>query len=301
MKRFAKILVRMTLQNDDAGVLRWASRVAALAEAREIHLVHVWRPVDIPPGLRAKYPWLLEPGEKLAQERMLALAEAHLPPSSRDIARPRIISGPSDLPVLLHLSRHEWVDIVLTGKEDRGVAAEKLARKAPCSVMAVPCESVDSSFRKVLVPVDFSPYSAGALNVARAFALAAGLRRLTCMHAWSLPYGYQKTSLPKDDFARDLEETHRRQLEAFVLGEDLAGLQPDFLTVQNPIPANAVKSAIAAGGYDLVMVGCRGKDALAAALLGSNAGEILRTCPVPVVAVKEKGTGLNILDRLLEN
>ena len=50
--------------------------------------------------------------------------------------------------------------------------------------------------------------------------------------------------------------------------------------------------------HDLVTIGCRGHDAIYATLLGSTAEEILRTCPVPVVAVKKKASTKSFLAAL---
>lgn len=42
----------------------------------------------------------------------------------------------------------------------------------------------------------------------------------------------------------------------------------------------------------------RGKDALAAALLGSTTAQVIRETRIPTLVVKPKGTGRNLLDLL---
>ena len=66
------------------------------------------------------------------------------------------------------------------------------------------------------------------------------------------------------------------------------------------LPSRAVLDELAAGDYDLVVMGTRGGSSIVKALLGSNTAEVLRRSPVPVLAVKVKGEGLPILRAILE-
>ena len=65
-----------------------------------------------------------------------------------------------------------------------GATAERLLRKIRRPILAVKQPPHDR-YRKVLVPVDFSAWSLGALRLARAVAPTA---ELTLMHAFELPY-----------------------------------------------------------------------------------------------------------------
>jgi coenzyme F420-reducing hydrogenase alpha subunit len=59
--------------------------------------------------------------------------------------------------------------------ESNGPFVEKLARKAPCSVMVVPSGRSVAN-RHILVTPDFSEHSARAMEVVAAFARARKLR-----------------------------------------------------------------------------------------------------------------------------
>ena len=49
---------------------------------------------------------------------------------------------------------------------------------------------------------------------------------------------------------------------------------------------------------DLLVMAARGKDALAAALLGSTTAQVVRETRIPTLVVKPKGAGRNLLDLL---
>ncbi len=65
-----------------------------------------------------------------------------------------------------------------------GATAERLLRKVRRPILAVK-QPPREQYRKVLVPIDFSAWSLGAVRLARAVAPTA---ELTLMHAFELPY-----------------------------------------------------------------------------------------------------------------
>jgi nucleotide-binding universal stress UspA family protein len=79
---------------------------------------------------------------------------------------------------------------------------------------------------------------------------------------------------------RGLEDHYRRHLEAAV------GLIPGAGTVLlRGWPAIAL-TRVAARGYDMIVVGSRGRSEIRMALLGSTTREILRRSRVPVLVVE---------------
>jgi nucleotide-binding universal stress UspA family protein len=88
--------------------------------------------------------------------------------------------------------------------------------------------------------------------------------------------------------------------EDFLAGQDLKGIEPKMELVRGNMPGHTVISWAKQNEVDLVVAGCRGKDAFSAALLGSNTEEMLRHTTVPLVAVKEKGTARGLLKSILE-
>jgi nucleotide-binding universal stress UspA family protein len=52
---------------------------------------------------------------------------------------------------------------------------------------------------------------------------------------------------------------------------------------------------------DLVIVGARGRTAGISIFLGSVTDSLIKESKVPVLAIKQKGTGLKILERIFSN
>lgn len=299
MHRFQHILTNLSLKDEDAGVLDWTGTVARLAESGKITTLHTWNPVDIPDELKDRYPWLLEPGKSVSSERMQELVDAHLQAPSMTEAEHVIRQG-SPLGEALSIAESGEVDLVVCSRSKEDIyLSEKLARKAPCSVLSVP-EGASTDITRVLVPVDFSSHSSEALEVALAFASAVGAE-LTLMHAFTVPWGEAKAKVARPEIVDEFKELHEARLRKLAASVDSRGVDLKFHVIEAASAPKAVNAAVAADGHDLVVIGCRGRHAIYATLLGSTAEAILHGCPVPVVAVKSKETARQMLSALRNN
>jgi nucleotide-binding universal stress UspA family protein len=301
MYRYRKIIAHLGLADEeaDAAVYHHAVKVAQLAGSEQVCFLHVSAKVDIPDKLKEKYPWLLEPIDEAAERRLHDLAEkTH--PAGVPVTHKIEVSDGTALLELLRRARDGNADlIIVSGRDDDRALARKLARKAPCSVMVVPNEPVD--YCRILVAVDFSRFSANALDVALAFAEANKNEKIEAVHSFAIPKGYYKTPISREEFAADLEAHARQRYEGFISEADLRGVRVEPHFVLSPLVPETVVSTARDMDCGLVCVGCRGRDALTASLLGTNAEELIRKTPVPLVAVKEKGTGRSLLDSILGN
>lgn len=280
-------------------MLWWAGAIAVLAETERIVALHAWNPVDIPAELRDRYPWLLAPGEDVSRERMESLLADHLhaPPLTKV---DRMIQQGSPLGEVLDIAEKGETDLVLVGRSVEDVyLSEKLARKAPCSVLSVPPQA-PAKLQRVLVPVDYSSFSTQALEVAVAFAHASGAE-LTVLHAFTLPRGEAKATTTHPEIVTEFREIHTARLENMVSMIKTHGVRIHYHVIESSSAPSAVNAAVAAVHHDLVVIGCRGRHAIYATLLGSTAEAILHGCPVPVLAVKNQSTARNILAALRGN
>ena len=202
---------------------------------------------------------------------------------------------------LLNFVRGKDIDLVMNNgrnPETHSIEmAEKLARKAPCSVLVVPQDKT-AAIHKVLVSVDFSENSEDAIDVGIAYASAAGLSEISCLHAYSVPLGYYKTGKSSEEFAEIMLKNAESQFETFIKKFDLKGLTAKPVFVLNPSPEEAIEKTVQSGHYDLLVLGSRGRSTGAAVLLGSVTEKLLWSTKVPLLAVKKKGTGLKVLEAL---
>ena len=66
----------------------------------------------------------------------------------------------------------------------------------------------------------------------------------------------------------------------------------------NAKPVEAISKFVKDNGITFLSVGARGRGAGAAVMLGSVSERLIENLDVPILAVKKKGTGLNILNAI---
>jgi nucleotide-binding universal stress UspA family protein len=145
------------------------------------------------------------------------------------------------------------------------------ARFAPCIGM-----------KSILVGVDGSAESACAARLAAGIARASN-RQLVFAHVLA-----PVTTLPAPvPSAGDDERTRaaRHMLEAFAQREASWGTDPQ-IEVLTGNPADVLSRRAAEGDVDLVVVGHRGRGAVARALLGSVADRLVQLSPAPVLVAR---------------
>jgi universal stress protein A len=139
--------------------------------------------------------------------------------------------------------------------------------------------------RNILCPVDFSPTADHAADYA--VALAEQLGASVCFfHAWEIPvYAMPEGALAFGvDVTARVDEAMQKQLDAvvaryanrkLVLRGRVASGAPAFEICRYAVELQA----------DLVVIGTHGRTGLAHVLIGSVAERVVRTSPVPVLAV----------------
>src|SRR5215813_13346271 len=134
--------------------------------------------------------------------------------------------------------------------------------------------SVMRPFRRILVPVDFSPESKEALHCAE--SLAEKLQTpITVLHACEAPSFFGPPEVPVlATEAIRTEEEHaledaRVHLMGFLAGTTAASNPLVSMLVRIGEPSKAIIDAARDGAYDLVVMGTHGRTALSHLVLGS--------------------------------
>jgi nucleotide-binding universal stress UspA family protein len=165
-----------------------------------------------------------------------------------------------------------------------GATAERMARMIP-SAMLVAKQDHQIRYDHVLVPVDFSKYSAPALRFAAEFAPGATLH---VFHAVDLSlHGRLRVAGVSDDALT----TYREQLlgEAHAsLSELIAGLTNRAVGVAAPGDARVLIDRRAAErGCTLIVMGKQGRSWIAEHLIGSVTRHVLERAACDVVVVPQ--------------
>lgn len=142
-------------------------------------------------------------------------------------------------------------------------------------------------FKRILVPVDFSPHSREAIQY------AADLSRryeasLTLVHVYQpvsyvLPDGF--VLYTSAQLASMLSKFEEHLTEAKEEAEAAGGLRVETKLLEGVAFAEIVSFA-QESGYDLIVMGTHGRTGLMHALLGSVAERVIRKAPCPVLTVR---------------
>lgn len=293
MKRYKNILVGLGDDQRDALLIRYADLIARMAQTEEITFAHI------------------EPAAALSDRAgdadssgSLTLLRAELDETVRQafdgppgIRIQTLVEDGSLLDEMLDLTRTTEADLILVGQGSHdGAFAEHLARKAPCSVVILPPDAA-LSVERVLVPVDFSKHAADAVDVAVAFAEAAGLSEVHLLHVYGTP---GKVERFHENSTYTLRRRAEEAAERFVADLDLRGLEPVLHFALGLDVPETIGKTVQQVEADLLVVGARGRTPGAALLMGSVAEALVRRVTTPLVAVKKKGVTLKLLDALLE-
>lgn len=298
MYRYKKLLVGMKLDERDTATIEYASLVSQMARSESVTFVHVTSVPDFSEDYQTRYPDMLVPAAAQLRKEMANRIEAHF--SAPDGCRiDFFVTDGVPVHELLRLAKDEEMDLLVVGRDEYGGSlAEKLARKAPCSVLIIPADA-QPEITRVLVPIDFSEHAKDAVDVAVAFSDAAALEGFNTLHIRAVPDTYYKIGKSYEEFANTTRRYMAARQEVFLRQLDLRGLKvtPKFLLDDN-VP-RAIRGVSITNDVDLIVLGARGRTDSAAVLLGSVTEHVIRTTHRPIVAVKKKGSNLSFLEAVL--
>jgi nucleotide-binding universal stress UspA family protein len=144
-------------------------------------------------------------------------------------------------------------------------------------------------FKRILVPMDFSPPSDAALEYARSVAGRYGAS-LHLLHVAEDPYRAfysAEVFVPEVEGLRDeiLTDAARR-LKERLRPSDVTELRATAESIIGT-PAGSVVEYAAGHDVDLIVMGTHGRGGMAHLLMGSVAERVVRTAPCPVLTVRE--------------
>jgi nucleotide-binding universal stress UspA family protein len=142
----------------------------------------------------------------------------------------------------------------------------------------------------VLVGVDFSDTSLGALQTAENLARAAPRAELHLVHVLALPMApHSPESLfgPAETVLRERMNKAREELDRLV-ASSTNGIERVVGHLRMGSPAAAIAEVASDIGADLVVVGAEHSSGVSRVVFGSVADKVARTAPCPVLIVRPK-------------
>ena len=145
-------------------------------------------------------------------------------------------------------------------------------------------------YQRILVPVDGSATSDKGLDEAIKLAKLTGasLRLIHVVDVMMFATGFETYGAFADDVVPRMQEVGEKLVEQARSRVAAAGVKVDsvlFDTLALRV-SDAVNEQARAWGADLIVIGTHGRRGVGRFLLGSDAEQILRTAPVPVLLVR---------------
>lgn len=145
-------------------------------------------------------------------------------------------------------------------------------------------------YQRILVPIDGSATSTQGLDEAIRLAALTGasLRLIHVVDALSFATGFELYGVFSNDVYPLMKEAGEKVLEQGKARAQASGVTVDSLLFDNLTSrlSDAVVDQVKAWGADLIVIGTHGRRGVGRLLLGSDAEQIVRTAPVPVLLVR---------------
>lgn len=228
--------------------------------------------------------------EAEAGARLSALA-AELRQRHEARVETRLVAG-HPVEAVTRLAEQLDADLLVTGTRGAGFVrgvlvgstAERIARRAARPVLMVR-QSVHEPYRRVLVPVDFSPWSLAALRLADGVAPDAVL---VLMHGVEVPFEgrLRLAGVPDGSIARYWALARDEALRQLQELATRAGVAPERLVLSTPEggdPWMLIAQEEQERDCDLIVIGRHGRHVLDELLLGSTTRMVLSECSADVL------------------
>ena len=301
MEPYQRLLVCISRPNRLTDLLTYAQRIAQVAESKNIDLLHV-RPdspdTDAPPDAATA------DAQSITVESLRDPVEEYFPANSQVSVQCDVVTG-SPAFEILRRARDSRVDLIILGRrgddEDPPGVAERVARKAFCSVLVLPPGPAPAQrVQRILVPVRNSECSANALDVACDIASTIDAA-VIALNLFQVHAGYTRIGTTLDEHLARIESAAQRENQRLIDRVHTCGCQVDSRCTPDlegrPVPL--ILQAVQQSSADLIVIGARGRTGAAGVLLGNVTERLIRQSPVPVLAVKKKGEHLGVLQALL--
>jgi nucleotide-binding universal stress UspA family protein len=171
-----------------------------------------------------------------------------------------------------------------------GSVAERTVRSSSCPVLTVKTASGELNLSTILVPMDFSPASQHALELAKSLAKTAGPSHLVLVHAYYVPVELEQYLLTHGDpFFDRVSKGVTKDLEAILTSLQDAGISSEYVA-RAGVPETVILEVCREKKAGLIAMGTHGRRGIAHLLLGSVAEKIVRTAEIPVLTVRDRKT-----------
>jgi nucleotide-binding universal stress UspA family protein len=301
-----KMIVCLDQSPLDQTLIAFAGAIAKVNQVKKIYFTNVIKNFGLPKEMLEEFPDLIE---KMVGERRTAMENTvnkYLDPQ-KGLEVSFVVKEGNLSKKILKLAEETSVDLILLGKKatlvGTGVASQRMARRATCSLLLVP-EDAKPKFTRLLVPSDFSEHSKTALEEGILWAKKQGLKtELFFQNVFTIPSGYYFTGKSLEEFTDQLKAHAAANFKKFIRKIDTKGIKitPIYTPDQDDNPIQEIVATALAQKADVILIGAKGNTASTALHIGSLAERLIQyNNRVPLLVSRPKGKNAGVLDYLLE-
>jgi nucleotide-binding universal stress UspA family protein len=291
VERFKKMGVFLTGATVDDAVLGFAAQMSRL----DVEQIYCIRVRDDAPFGDKDLPNASEIEQTVRQV---------FSPEAADRTTCEVRDG-SRLVETLKAARDKNMDLIVIGRDlpssQIGVRQKitRIVMKSPCSVLVVP-EIFTPHFDRIMVAVGGTRHSKLALEAGAELARASSASdpQLLAVTVRSVDPQHDLAGVTFEQAASAQREYGERDMAALLADVDMHGIKLNSKVVLSDEPARALAHVVMAMKMDVLVMGSRGATGPTAVLLGSKTEDVLQSCALPMLVVKEKGETLRLLEAL---
>lgn len=298
MNQLKRILICLDNTETDEYILKFSRNIFHKLNCEALYFLHVAKSLDIPNELIKKYPDLIAPVDEAVKRNLTFRIDTYFKQGEYQID---ILEGDITSEILKYTKRKN-VDLLVMGhKKGSGtsdVIQRKIAKLSYTSLLLIPEEEV--TLNPILVPVDFSKNSAEALQFA---TLIAGINQveIIAQHVYQVPSGYHKTGKSYEEFAEIMEQNAREEFKRFTesLATNNVNISDHYTLDGDSKHADNITDFAKKINAGLIVVGSKGRTAMASLIMGSVAEKVISlNKDIPVLIVKDKNENMDLFDAL---
>lgn len=300
------LLVALDHTEMDGELVRLSAFIANTAGSKSVSFFHVVRFLNIPDQVLKEFPHLIDNALSDRKKEIEATVKDNFE-SKRVVQTEVVIERGQPTKNILKWSEKNDIDVIIIGRKKKhkgsGILSQRLARRASCSILIVPEESVHiTKLKKLLVPIDFSRHSTLAVEQAINTAVNSSLDvSITCLNVYHVPIGYHYSGKSYEEFGETMKANAEKDYKRFIRKIDTKGIKVEALFVldRHEKPVQVIYDSALKVHADGIIIGARGKTAPAAFLLGSISERLIQLdTKIPLLVVRPKGENAGIMEAL---
>ncbi len=300
-----KMIVCLDQTSLDQTLIEHAAFFAKINQTKKIYFTTIIKNLSIPKEVLDEFPNLIENMITERKEAMQKLVESNFP-EIKGLTVSYIVKEGTLSKKIIKLAEEKSADMIIIGRKVKlpgtGVASQRLARRATCSLLIVP-EGAKPKISKLLVPSDFSEYSKDAMEEAILIAEKHGKVEIVCQNVFNVPSGYHFTGKTYEEFVEIMRTHAEINFKKFIRKIDTKGIKitPVYTMDDDDDPVQEIVSKGLEIGADGIIIGAKGKTAATALFIGSIAERLIQyNDSLPLLVTRPKGKNAGILDYILE-